>query len=397
MMFVFAESEMRMEHLTMMSVASLSARAHSVSEGESTQQATHTSAGDDVAPSSRAALHVLTDPTLFRQVAACMCGIPFLLLELEKTLPKDEWSSYHGSNAMVARAAIQRNDRRVLQMLYDVHMSVRKDLISDALRFDDALFWTVKIGRLETLTWMVDTLSELPKASATTLDVAMKRGDVEILEFLQTHFHQHIDRDDASSCALAFAPRQHWLEVAKWLHKHNYAVCFSAYVVERVVESGDIEMLKFLHENRPRSFPSHAIYMTAIGGNRVQHAQQLRPDPRGTRAMDAAAQNGHLEVVRFLHGIRRESCTVLAMDRAACNGFLEIVQFLHANRAEGCTKNALNGAARYGHFDVVRFLVEHRSEGVLDEALHRAESQGHEEVAAYLRGKIEDKVREASL
>ena len=47
-----------------------------------------------------------------------------------------------------------------------------------------------------------------------------------------------------------------------------------------------------------------------------------------TYAMDCAAENGHLAVVEFLHGIGA-TCTANAMDDAAKNGHLAVVEFLH--------------------------------------------------------------------
>ncbi|KAF1327771.1 Ankyrin-like protein, partial [Globisporangium splendens] len=336
-------------------------------------------------------LRVLTDPILFTQVVGWMRGIPFLLLDLAKTLPMDSWSSLHGDRALVARTAIQRDDRRVLRMLFEMHASVAdEDHSIETLDVDNVLFWAIKIGRVEMLSWLIGTFSNCLDTSVKLLDVAIIRGDVDILELVHNRFHDQFDRDEVSSCALSLAPKAQQLVVAKWLHRHEYAACFSSYVVERVIEGGDVEMLQFLHENCSRNFPSHAMHIAALGGNfGAVQILNARPDPRTTRAMDAAAQNGHLEVVRFLHETRREACTAFAMDRAACNGFLDVVQFLHENRTEGCTKDALNGAARYGYLDVVKFLVEHRREGIMEEAMQRAESQGHVEVAAYLREKIE--------
>ena len=54
-------------------------------------------------------------------------------------------------------------------------------------------------------------------------------------------------------------------------------------------------------------------------------------------AMDYASQNGHLNVVKFLHENRNEGCTTCAMDYASENGHLDVVKFLHENRTEGCT------------------------------------------------------------
>lgn len=53
-----------------------------------------------------------------------------------------------------------------------------------------------------------------------------------------------------------------------------------------------------------------------------------------TAAMDGAAANNHLEVVKWLHENRSEGSTTDALDRAAGNGHIEVVQWLHAHRAE---------------------------------------------------------------
>ena len=106
-----------------------------------------------------------------------------------------------------------------------------------------------------------------------------------------------------------------------------------------------------------------------------------------TDAMNQAAANGYLEVVRFLHEHRREGCTTLAMDDAATNGHLEVVQFLHENRTEGCTQQALNWAIGHGHLNVVRFLIEHRTEGASNRSLDHAAGSGHLKVLQYLHSR----------
>ena len=73
-------------------------------------------------------------------------------------------------------------------------------------------------------------------------------------------------------------------------------------------------------------------------------------------AMNLAARNGHLEVVKWLHQNRTEGCTTDAMDHAASNGHLDVVKWLHQNRKEGCTKDAMDWAAGNGHLEVVNFL-----------------------------------------
>lgn len=339
-----------------------------------------------------AAVAVLTNPVLLRDIVGFVRGVPFLLLELEISLEEDEWSAYYGNEALVTRNAIQRDDRRALQMLYDVHRTLTLPAgptmqVGAKMHFDNVLLWAVRIGNLATLEWLRETFPHL-KACAQIMDVAIKAGRDDLLAFLEGHYAQDIRCQDVSSCALAFTPKTKWLAVAEWLHEHGYRNCFSSYVFERVIESGDVDMLQFLHASRSATFPGHMMYLAATTGN-LEAVRILQSDPRNTRSMDTAAQNGHLEVVKFLHEVRREACTAFAMDSAACNGFLDVVTFLHENRREGCTKNALNGAAQFGHLSVVQFLVENRSEGDLDEALERAERKEHHEVMSYLRARLQ--------
>lgn len=47
-----------------------------------------------------------------------------------------------------------------------------------------------------------------------------------------------------------------------------------------------------------------------------------------------ASQNGHLELLK---SDQAKEFSTSAMDLAAANGHLEVVKWLHENRKEGCT------------------------------------------------------------
>lgn len=70
------------------------------------------------------------------------------------------------------------------------------------------------------------------------------------------------------------------------------------------------------------------------------------------QAMVLAAAQGHLGMVKFLDGNRKEGATVEAMNLASTCGHLDVVEWLHANRTEGCTTRAMDGAARNAHIHV---------------------------------------------
>ncbi len=103
-----------------------------------------------------------------------------------------------------------------------------------------------------------------------------------------------------------------------------------------------------------------------------------------TDAMDYAAGNGHLDLVKWLHKNRTDVCATNAMNYAALNGHLEVVKWLHKNRTEGCTTFAMNYASFNGYLDVVKWLHENRSEGRITSAIDYAVRNGHPDVIKWL-------------
>ena len=107
-----------------------------------------------------------------------------------------------------------------------------------------------------------------------------------------------------------------------------------------------------------------------------------------TDAMDNAAANGHLEIVKWLHENRKDikgfACTTNAMDYAALNGYLETVKWLHEN-GYACTTDAMNWAAARGHLEIVKFLHENRKEGFTRYAIIWAENNYHLETVKFLK------------
>ena len=103
---------------------------------------------------------------------------------------------------------------------------------------------------------------------------------------------------------------------------------------------------------------------------------------------DYAAENGHLDIVVFLHTFRVQGCSTRAMNLAASNGHLDIVKFLHTFRVEGCTTYAMDNAARNGHLDIVKFLHQFRTEGCSKYAMDFAAYNGHLEIVEFLKNNV---------
>jgi hypothetical protein len=138
-----------------------------------------------------------------------------------------------------------------------------------------------------------------------------------------------------------------------YLNKHKKTIIWKKSFMDLAARFGQLEVVKWLHENRTE-------------GCTVE-------------AMNKAASNGHLEVVKWLHENRTEGCTVLAMEWAAENGHLEVVKWLHENRTEGCTKGAMDKAAEKGHLEVLFKMSKPNKENI-----HNDNNNMNEKVKTFL-------------
>lgn len=88
------------------------------------------------------------------------------------------------------------------------------------------------------------------------------------------------------------------------------------------------------------------------------------------------------ELVRLV--CRPGGCSAAAMDGAAANGHLDIVRWLHEHRSEGCTSDAMDAAGANGHLYVVRWIYYNRGEKYYGYGLHKAVGDGHSGVLDFL-------------
>ncbi|EQC38062.1 hypothetical protein SDRG_04492 [Saprolegnia diclina VS20] len=169
-----------------------------------------------------------------------------------------------------------------------------------------------------------------------------------------------------------------------FLHARGYTC--SVWAMNAAAEHGHIAIVRFLHDHRHEGCTVHAMDAAAKHGHLdvLEFLHYHRHEGCTALALNAACANGHKDVVAFLHTHRSEGGTAQAMDGAAAHGHLGIVQLLHATRHEGCTDRAIEDAAMHGHFEVVRFLHCHRTEGNVARALRNAAANGHDKIVAFL-------------
>ncbi|KAJ0412050.1 hypothetical protein ATCC90586_004596 [Pythium insidiosum] len=339
------------------------------------------------------AAHVLRNAALFRGIVSFLPGLPRRLLALRPPQAalraKDaattcadgdedsglaqtaalaerrlRASSTRGLSALpLVELAIHSDDQRALEMVFELRDQQPQRRRDPKLRVVRAMRVAAAVGRLAMLEWLV---RQRPDERRLWLD------DLLLLEF---------------------ALRSRRLDVAQWAHAQYPADAaerpwLESRTVNALAAHNCLELLRWvLHTFPDETALTHdALDLAATNGHleMVRYLHETRSEGGSVAAMDGAARHGHLHVVEFLHAHRDEGCTTAAMDQAAANGHLAVVRFLHEQRQEGCTTAAMNLAAKHGHLDVVRFLHERRDEGCTTSAMDDAASAGHLAVVQFL-------------
>ena len=155
------------------------------------------------------------------------------------------------------------------------------------------------------------------------------------------------------------------MRAVKWLHEHasrHSGFCTDA--MDDAAANGHLEVVKYIHAHREEGCSTWAVCGAAENGHSDVvswfYRNHLGWCHRWTT--EKVAQNGHLEVMKCIHKYGVEECTTGVMDMAAANGHLDVVQWLHENCSGGCTMDAMDAAAWHGDLDMVKWLYDHRTE-----------------------------------
>lgn len=132
-------------------------------------------------------------------------------------------------------------------------------------------------------------------------------------------------------------------------YSHNNAVYYAA-------ENGHLDIVKYLHEiGCP--WNNHTYYCAVTGGN-LEIIKYLHENdcPWSESTCSNAVYHGHMEILKYLHDNGcpwdKNSCSFAAM-----KGHLNILQYLHEN---GCPWNEdiVEYAICNGHLDIIQYLHE---------------------------------------
>lgn len=191
--------------------------------------------------------------------------------------------------------------------------------------------------------------------------------DLALLDWLDASFPFKIYNIPNNYEELKLLGAQGHVEIIQWMLSHNYAI--SGDILLGAASAGHVELLQYVHETYDANFCCVGGHMEAAAANGHLNVVRFLLENRaacivhgsGPSAFDQAATNGHLEIVQFLHENQYKRCTSAAMDGAVVNRHFEVVQFLHENQYEGCSSQAMTDAVRNAQFETLQLLHEYRS------------------------------------
>ncbi|KAF4147520.1 Ankyrin repeats domain-containing protein [Phytophthora infestans] len=261
-------------------------------------------------------------------------------------------------------------------------------------------------GLLDVVQWLYTTYSSDPtlnlfwscnqdtKQHESVLDAAATNGHFEVLQYLHEAAKDVTEENKNKRRRLRkypdmtlgqpiymypSSPRETELQTEP--SKPGYTTA----AMDGAAGNGHLNVLRWLLENESKGCTMQAMSLAARNGH-FEVVQWLCDNIQKdwiASAMDSAASGGHIEILEWLHE-RGFQCSVYAMDGAASGGHLEAVKWLQDHRSEGCTKAAMDGAVSCGALRLVKWLHENRSEGCTRSAFYKAALLGHLDVIKWL-------------
>ncbi|EQC26488.1 hypothetical protein SDRG_15666 [Saprolegnia diclina VS20] len=201
------------------------------------------------------------------------------------------------------------------------------------------------------------------------IEAALMTGHLEIANFLlQTHA---VDRNfDDKTLGCVSRALDSWLPAALLSTNNADALAllwrrrqleWPTVLLRLASDAGAPQVIAFLYKHMP-----HTVYEGFVDVAAAQRLLEIVIDlvARGfsctADALDTAATNGHVDVVRFLIEQCHQVPSRTTQENAATQGHLAVVIYLHELGTLDNAIMAAFSAAYLGHDDVVRYLVANR-------------------------------------
>ena len=131
------------------------------------------------------------------------------------------------------------------------------------------------------------------------------------------------------------------------------------YFCWKVAQTNKLELLKWAREEKKCEWDDRTIHTAAEQGNLEMVKYCVANEcPINAEACACAAQNGHLEVLKYLREEVKAPWNLGTAIRAAQNGHLHVLEYLVERKFDKYDEWACELAAEYGHLDCLKYLHE---------------------------------------
>jgi hypothetical protein len=127
----------------------------------------------------------------------------------------------------------------------------------------------------------------------------------------------------------------------------------------KVAQTNKLELLKWAREEKKCDWDKHTIHAAAEQGNLEMVKYCVANEcPINAMACAFAAQNGHLEVLKYLREEVKAPWDSATANVSAANGHLHILEYLVERKFDKYNEWACTLAAKFGYFDCLVYLHE---------------------------------------
>ena len=153
----------------------------------------------------------------------------------------------------------------------------------------------------------------------------------------------------------------------------------------RVAGTNKLELLKWIREEKKCDWDSGTINAAARQGNLEMVKYCVANEcPMYEDACENAAENGHLEILKYLREEVKARWDWNTATRAAKNGHLHILEYLVEREFDEYDEFSCESAAKFGHLDCLKYLHETAKAPWDHVAVFAAHKNNHTECVQYL-------------